>query len=453
MKHSFLTLALTALAATSDAQTTREINLPIIQTKYTADPAPYVHGDTVYLFTTHDEDGASGFIMKDWLLYTSTDMVNWQDHGAVASLKDFKWYKGDNGAWAEQVIERNGKWYMYCPIHGNGIGVLVADSPYGPYKDPLGKPLVWQKEHWDDIDPTVWIDDDGQAYMYWGNPNVYYVKLNEDMISYSGEINKLPKIKDYQEGPWFWARKNANGTKKYYLAFASTCCPEGIGYAMSDSPEGPWEYKGHIMNHTPQTRGNHPGICEYKGKSYCFGLNYDIYRFKTSEHAEQRSVSAAEMTYNADGTIQELPYFSECKLNQVGSFNPFRRVEAETMAWGYGLKTTRANPSGPWNPTLFVTDIDDGEYIMLRGVDFGKGASTFTASCSSQLFGGKIEVRLDALDGPLAGTVTVPYTGFKYKEFSTSLKNVKGKHDLYLVFRGDARQQKNLFNFDWWQVK
>lgn len=453
MKHSFLTLALTALAATSDAQTTREINLPIIQTKYTADPAPYVHGDTVYLFTTHDEDGASGFMMKDWLLYTSTDMVNWQDHGAVASLKDFKWYKGDNGAWAEQVIERNGKWYMYCPIHGNGIGVLVADSPCGLYKDPLGKPLVWQKEHWDDIDPTVWIDDDGQAYMYWGNPNVYYVKLNEDMISYSGEINKLPKIKDYQEGPWFWARKNANGAKKYYLAFASTCCPEGIGYAMSDSPEGPWEYKGHIMNHTPQTRGNHPGICEYKGKSYCFGLNYDIYRFKTSEHAEQRSVSAAEMTYNADGTIQELPYFSECKLNQVGSFNPFRRVEAETMAWGYGLKTTRANPSGPWNPTLFVTDIDDGEYIMLRGVDFGKGASTFTASCSSQLFGGKIEVRLDALDGPLAGTVTVPYTGFKYKEFSTSLKNVKGKHDLYLVFRGDARQQKNLFNFDWWQVK
>ena len=251
------------------------LNLPIIQTKYTADPAPYVHGDTVYLFTTHDEDGAEGFMMKDWLLYTSTDMVNWQDHGAVASLRDFKWYKGNNGAWAEQVIERNGKWYMYCPIHGNGIGVLVADSPYGPYRDPLGQPLVWQKEHWDDIDPTVWIDDDGQAYMYWGNPSTYYVKLNEDMISYSGDIVKQPKIKDYQEGPWLWSRKNAKGEKKWYLSFASTCCPEGIGYAMSDSPTGPWEYKGHIMNHTVSTRGNHPGIIDYKGRSYCFGLNYD----------------------------------------------------------------------------------------------------------------------------------------------------------------------------------
>lgn len=149
-----------------------------------------VYNDTVFLYTTHDEDDAEGFKMLDWLLYTSTDMVNWTDHGAVASLKSFDWVKRDNGAWAEQVIERNGKFYMYCPIHGNGIGVLVSDSPYGPFKDPLNKPLVWQKEHWYDIDPTVFIDDDGQAYMYWGNPNVYYVKLNEDMISYSGKLYK-----------------------------------------------------------------------------------------------------------------------------------------------------------------------------------------------------------------------------------------------------------------------
>ena len=123
------------LAGMGTVATAQNINLPIIQTKYTADPAPYVHNDTVYLYTTHDEDGAEGFLMKDWLLYTSTDMVNWQDRGAVASLKDFKWFKGENGAWAEQVIERNGKWYMYCPIHGHGIGVLVADNPYGPFKD------------------------------------------------------------------------------------------------------------------------------------------------------------------------------------------------------------------------------------------------------------------------------------------------------------------------------
>ena len=446
-------IILTAAATTATAQTRQAINLPIIQTKYTADPAPYVHGDTVYLYTTHDEDNSEGFNMKDWLLYTSTDMVNWQDHGAVASLRDFKWYKGNNGAWAEQVIERNGKWYMYCPIHGNGIGVLMADSPYGPFTDPIVKPLVWRSEHWYDIDPTVWIDDDGQAYMYWGNPHTYCVKLNEDMISTKGEIMQMVPIEDYQEGPWLWSRRNARGEKWYYLAFASTCCPEGIGYAMSKSPTGPWEHKGHIMDHTPRTRGNHPGIIEFKGKGYCFGLNYDIFRFETSRHAERRSVSAAEMTYNEDGTIQELPYFQECKLEQVGTFDPFRRVEAETMAWGYGLKTTRENPSGPWNPTPFVTDIDEGEYIMVKGVDFGNGASELLVSCSSQMFGGKIEMRLDAPEGPLAGTIVVPNTKFKYETFSTGITKCKGVHDVYFVFKSTSMQKKNLFNFDWWEVR
>ena len=452
-KIILLSAAFASLCCSLHAQESAKMNMPIIQTKFTADPAPYVHGDTVYLYTTHDEENAEGFIMKDWLLYTSTDMVNWQDHGAVASLRDFKWYKGDNGAWAEQVIERNGKWYMYCPIHGNGIGVLVADSPFGPFKDPLGKPLVWRSEHWYDIDPTVWIDDDGQAYMYWGNPHTYCVKLNEDMISTSGEIMTMDPIRDYQEGPWLWSRKNAKGEKWYYLAFASTCCPEGIGYAMSKSPTGPWEHKGHIMDHTPQTRGNHPGICEFRGRWYCFGLNYDIYRLSTSRHAERRSVSVGEMTFNDDGTIQEMPYFTKCKLEQREHFNPFRKVEAETMAWGYGLKTTRENPSGPWNPTLFVTDIDEGEYILVKGVDFGNGAKSFTASCSSKFWGGKIEVRLDAPDGLLAGVVEIPYTEFKYKEFSTSLTDCLGVHDLYLVFRGTAHQKQNVFNFDWWKME
>ncbi|MDO5447456.1 MAG: family 43 glycosylhydrolase, partial [Prevotellaceae bacterium] len=140
MKRQILSLLAIAAAQLTFAQN------PLVQTKYTADPAPYVHGDTIYLYTTHDEDDAEGFKMYDWLLYTSTDMVNWTDHGAVASLADFKYFDGNNGAWALQVIERGGKWYMYCPIHGHGIGVLVSDSPYGPFKDPLGKPLVWQRE-------------------------------------------------------------------------------------------------------------------------------------------------------------------------------------------------------------------------------------------------------------------------------------------------------------------
>lgn len=415
---------------------------PIIQTKYTADPAPMVYKDTVFLYTTHDEDDADGFKMFDWLLYTSTDMVNWTDHGAVASLKDFAWTQRVNGAWALEVIERNGKFYMYCPIHGNGIGVLVADTPYGPFEDPIEKPLVWQKEHWNDIDPTVFIDDDGQAYMYWGNPDVYYAKLNEDMISTSGPIVKLPKQQHYQEGPWCYKR---NG--KYYMAFASTCCPEGIGYAMSDSPTGPWTTMGYIMEPTHRSRGNHPGIIDFKGKSYVFGLNYDLLRIETPQHHERRSVSVAEMKYNEDGTIQTVPYWKDTVLEQVGTFDPYQKVEAETMAWGYGLKTAVSKKHG-----IYLTNINDGETLTLRGVDFGKkGAKIFTTELASAEGGCWIEIRLDSAEGPMVGKLDIPATGGpkEFRTFTCPINEAKGVHDLVFVFRG--KPETNLMNWNRWE--
>ena len=131
-----------------------QVNTPLFQTKYTADPSPLVVGDTLFLYTSHDaspedipdenEKESAGFFMYDWLLWSTTDMVNWTEHGAVASLKDFPWRSRENGAWAIQTVERNGKYYLYAPLHGHGIGVLESDSPYGPFKDPLGKPLVWE---------------------------------------------------------------------------------------------------------------------------------------------------------------------------------------------------------------------------------------------------------------------------------------------------------------------
>ena len=135
--YTLLSILFLSIAGVSDLTAKNEAppQRPIIQTKYTADPAPMVYNDTVFLYTSHDEDDAMGFKMEDWLLYSSTDMVNWTEHGAVASLKDFDWVPYDNGAWAVQCIERNGKFYLYCPMPGGvGIGVLVADTPYGPLK-------------------------------------------------------------------------------------------------------------------------------------------------------------------------------------------------------------------------------------------------------------------------------------------------------------------------------
>ena len=444
-----------------------QVNMPLFQTKYTADPSPLVVGDTLFLYTSHDaspedipdvnEKSSAGFFMYDWLLWSTTDMVNWTEHGAVASLKDFPWRGRENGAWAIQTVERNGKYYLYAPLHGHGIGVLEADSPYGPFKDPLGKPLVWDQSNWYDIDPSVYTDDDGQAYMYWGNPHTFWAKLGEDMTSLTSGVTKLPHIPNYQEGPWFYKR---NG--HYYLGFASTCCPEALGYAMSDSPTGPWEWKGYIMKPTQRDRGNHPGIVDYKGHSYVFGQNYDLMHLETFVHHERRSVSATEITYNADGTIQEVPYWLDQQpMKQLHWLNPYKRVEAETMAWGYGLKSAKMGientgvvadmPTSTGKKNMYIFDIDNGEYIKLRGVDFGtKGAKQFNIAAAST-GGVTINLRLDSNKGPVVGTITIGKTGSveKYRIFSGKVKNATGVHDLYLCF---DKANGNV-HLDWWQFK
>ena len=443
-----------------------EINLPLFQTKYTADPSPLVVGDRLFLFTSHDaspedipdvnEKSSAGFFMYDWLLWSTTDMVNWTEHGAVASLKDFPWRSRENGAWAIQTVERNGKYYLYAPLHGHGIGVLVADSPYGPFKDPLGKPLVWDQSNWYDIDPSAYTDSDGQAYLYWGNPHTFYARLNEDMTSLTDSVVRLPHIKHYQEGPWFYKRDG-----KYYCAFASTCCPEALGYAMSDSPTGPWEWKNYIMRPTLRDRGNHPGICDFKGHSYVFGQNYDLMHLDTFIHHERRSVSAAEITYNPDGTIQEVPYWLDQQpLKQLQWLNPFQRVEAETMAWGYGLKSAKMGientgvvadmPTSTGQRNMYIYDLNDGEFIKLRGVDFGQGAKSFAITAAATA-GCTVTLRLDSQDGPVIGTVTITSTGSveKYKSFKAKVANASGVHDLYLCFSGTSGDTR----LDWWQFK
>ena len=474
-----------------------QVNMPLFQTKYTADPSPMVVGDTLFLYTSHDaspedipdpnEKSSAGFFMYDWLLWSTTDMVNWTEHGACASLKEFSWRSRENGAWAIQTVERNGKYYLYAPLHGHGIGVLVADSPYGPFKDPLGQPLVWQKEHWDDIDPSVFIDDDGQAWMFWGNPQTYCVKLNEDMISTKGDIYVLnPKdgmmrpvkeegakinlrvpgrekatwaIQHYQEGQWFYKR---NG--HYYMGFASTCCPEGLGYAMSNSPLGPWKEQNYLMAPTQRDRGNHPGIADFKGHSYLFGQDYDLMHLETFQHHERRSVNGTEITYNADGTIETSPYWLDlAPMKQLHWLNPYKRVEAETMAWGFGLKSAKMGientgvvkdmPESTGKKNMYIFDINDDEYIRLRGVDFGeKGAKQFAivAAAAAQA-GCTITLRLDSKSGDAIGTVDVKSTGSveKYRSFSAKVKGATGVHDLYLCFSkasGDVR-------LDWWTFK
>jgi hypothetical protein len=218
------------------------------------------------------------------------------------------------------------------------------------------------------------------------------------------------------------------------------------------------------MRPTERDRGNHPGICDFKGHSYVFGQNYDLMHLETFQHHERRSVSAQEITYNADGTIQEIPYWLDQQpMKQLQWLNPYRRVEAETMAWGFGLKSAKMGientgvvkdmPESVGKKNMYIFDINDGEYIRLRGVDFGsKGAKQFSIIAAAAAKAGcTVTLRLNSQDGPVIGTATVKSTGSvdKYKTFSTKVSGATGVHDLYICFsnaQGDVR-------LDWWQFK
>jgi arabinoxylan arabinofuranohydrolase len=421
---------------------------PVVQTSFTADPAPLVYSNTVYLYTSHDEDDARGFHMLDWKCYSSQDMVNWTEHGAIAFLATFPWAVQSNDAWAPQVVERAGKFYLYAPISVPGwpknvIAVAVADSPLGPYKDVLGKPLIGKANGY--IDPTAFVDDDGQAYLYFGNPNIWYVKLNKDMISYSGDIVKTSvKPRNYQEGPWFYKRNS-----HYYLAYASTCCPEGIGYAMSDSPIGPWLFTGQIMDGNELSSGNHPGIIDFKGNSYVFGFNYALNWELTDVHRERRSVCVAKLTYNADGTIPKLPFWSKEGVPQVGTFNPFNQVEAATICYEKGVKTV---PRGGDRLGVCANVTENGGYIKIKGVDFDKGATNFLARVGTAAEGATLTLRLDSETGKAIGTLKVKSTGApeKWETQSCKISGARGVHDLYLKFFGNSTP---LVAVDWWEFE
>mgnify|MGYP001524047985 FL=1 len=209
MKKNLFAWAVACMLAAGEAGAQN----PIIQTRYTADPAACVYGDTLYLYTSVDNEEGEGYQKTIWQLYTTTDMVNWTDCGTVASLADFSW-AGDNGAWAPHVVPRDGKWYMYAPIQLRGIGVLVGQSPCGPWRDPLQRALINHDIR--DIDPTVFIDDDGQAYLYWGNNGLWYVKLTRSMVDYNGEIMEIP-LTEETVGGYEEKYKDENGEEQTRL--------------------------------------------------------------------------------------------------------------------------------------------------------------------------------------------------------------------------------------------
>lgn len=441
---------------------------PIVSHCYTADPAPmaFEGEDSLYVYCDEDMNvpGVNDFYyMERWRVYSTVDMVNWTDHGVAMPRTAFTWAR-EGTCWASQCVKRGTTYYWYMCVSKPGdwrhyIGVGKSSKPSGPFKDARKQPIFDTGEG-GDIDPTVFIDDNGQAYLYWGNNKLRYAKLNSSMILLNTTIGnkgivEVPftqeafggvKVDDqltgddcYEEGPWLDKRGN-----HYYLMYAAGGVPEHISYSMSDSPEGPWIYKGQVM--TQQNTGsftNHSGMVNYKGKDYFF---YHT-GWAPGGGGFNRSMAVEEMFFNEDGTIR--PVTATRKgVKALCTMNPYERQQAETLNAAYGISVVGNEATG-----VYVTGIQAGDSMRVANLDFGtEGAKSITLRVAAARGNGWLLIRQDNARGKLLGRFQITATGGNdvWEERNFDLTNTPvGIHDLHFSFIGSA--EETLFNWDWWQ--
>jgi beta-xylosidase len=284
---------------------------PIIRQKFTADPTVIEHNETVYLYTGHDDPppGVEDYIMNEWLCFSSKDLITWKEHPVPLRPTDFTCAKAD--AFASKVVFHNQKFYWYVAvshagISGKAIGVAVSIKPMGPFKDAKGTALITQDMIPDkqlmmvNLDPTVFVDPEGRGHMFWGNSKCYYAKLKANMIELDSPIETIP-LPGFTEGAHIHKR---NGW--YYLSYGFEF-PEKVAYAMSQSINGPWEFKGILNDLADNCQTNRPAILDFKGKSYFFYHNGAL----RNGGNHRRSVCADHLYYNDDNTMQRIIMSSE----------------------------------------------------------------------------------------------------------------------------------------------
>ena len=377
---------------------------PIVSHVFAADPSAHAFEGRIYVYASHDLDDQEGYDMRDYHVFSSDDLVNWQDHGVALDASD---------TWATKLYapdccysEATGQYYLYFPDQGNAIGVAVSDSPAGPFVDALGESLVNRRTpgveevEWV-FDPMCFVDDDGQAYLYFGGgmpdtgDNARVIRLSEDMVSLADDAATTIVVPDFFEAAFMHQRDG-----RYYFSYSTTFSDHSayIDDLVSDDPMTGFEYAGTIMRNPTDNEYNnhHHSIVEYEGSWYIFYHNRVLAnRDGYSEY--QRSITLDHLTYAADGFIEEAPP-AMGEVAQLRNFDAFSRLEAETLADQRGIEVDVAEDDGT-RVGVTVTDLHDGDWIGYSQVDFGAGATTFRARVASgSTNGGSIQVYVDGCD-------------------------------------------------------
>lgn len=424
---------------------------PIIRNQFTADPTARVFGNKVYVFPSHDilatkDRGRLGwFCMEDYHVFSSENLTDWTDHGIIVTQNKVPWVKPDSySMWAPDCIERNGKYYFYFPTaakdtiaYGRGftIGVAIADKPEGPYT-PEATPIKGIRG----IDPNVFIDKDGQAYIYWSQGNIYGAKLKDNMVELASEVKTLGELpeKGLKEGPYLFER---NGI--YYLTYPHVENKiERLEYAISDNPLGPFKFKGVIMDES--TTGcwtNHHSLVEFKKQWYLFYHHNDY----SPTFDKARSIRADSLFFEADGSIRKvIP-----TLRGIGITKATTEIQIDRYSNKAGKGVNIAfidtlDHFKGWKTIL--TDADS--WIQYNSVAFESNLLNTVIVKGISDEGGTIQIRSNHLTGPILAEITIPKSK-DWKITKAKLKKIEpGMKNLFIVLKGNKPVEIDWIKFE-----
>jgi arabinoxylan arabinofuranohydrolase len=431
---------------------------PLVSQIFTADPNAVVYGDRVYVYASHDADGQDGFDMVDYHVFSSSDMVNWRDHGVIIDVDSLPWA---TRLFAPGACAKNGKYYLYMPDNGSAIGVAVADDPGGPFVDALGKPLLTrQAEMNTDVtwlfDPACLVDEDGQAYLYFGGgddgavrDNARVIRLGNDMISLADARATTIPIPRFFEASFVHKH---DGT--YFLQYsADFSMGASLEYLTSQDPMAGFQYRGVLLPSGGINSGNnnHGSLIDFRGRAYQFYHNRKLMQQLGTNKVNNRSMAVQEISYAADGALNPIEMSTQdTTVAQLECLDGFVEVQAETLAAEKGIEV-----EGRAGETVRVAQIDDGDWVGYSQVDFRAGARALLVRVAAATSGGVIDVRIDGCDnftseaGASIGRCQIPGTaGGTFTSVSCPLSETSGVHDLCLSFSGGAP-----FELDSWHLE
>ncbi|MCP9753469.1 family 43 glycosylhydrolase [Ferruginibacter sp. HRS2-29] len=413
---------------------------PLVRNMYSADPSARVFGDKVYLFPSHDIIATEGkgrvgwFSMEDYHVFSSTNLTDWTDHGVVVTQNKIPWVRPDSySMWAPDCIGRNGKYYFYYPtspkdttLYGKGfaIGVATADKPGGPYS---AEATPIKGVH--GIDPNVFIDKDGQAYLYWSAGNIYAAKLKPNMLELDSEVKTLGDLpaKGLKEGPYMFER---NGI--YYLTYPHVeNKTERLEYAIGDNPLGPFKVSGVIMDESASgCWTNHHSVIQFKNQWYLFYHDKDY----SPRFDKARAIRADSLSFNADGSIKKvIP-----TLRGIGVSPATKEIQIDRFS---ALSTEGAKVDFIDTTNRFLgwkSMLDKpAAWIQYNTVDFGrKNLKTVVVNAAAES-GATLQIRTGSADGPVVAEVNIPASN-EFKPIKALLaKWPKGIQNLFVVLKND----------------